>query len=474
MANRRDRRGERLTGRRGWRGPRGWQWWQSLTVRITVLATVATSVVLVVVLAGVVAVFSRQLDASVDDGLRTRLGYLTEAIGDAGAAAVISESFAELFDHGRVAAASATVSAAASPLVDPAGISCPGAAAFSRRTAQLTPQTEPTHLRVLADCLPDGRVVAVAVSVQPQEEARERLLLLLALALPILVAVVALTVGRAVHGALRRVDVLTRQAAQITDGSHIAAPWRAIRGNDEIARLAMTFETMLTHLAVAFDREQAFVDEASHELRTPIAVLRGEVELALSDLADSAGVEQSLRGALAEAERLSYLVENLLGLARDRTAVARGPAQRTNLGDTVQATCQRLARSSPVDLTVEATPDLQVGLSAANVERIVSNALSNAVAAGASRVLVLAGPAQGGSRLEVHDDGPGFPAAFLPSAFERFSRADQARTRTTGAGLGLALVQRLAVEAGGTVSADNASQLGGAAIRLWFPAATGS
>ena len=451
------------------------RWWRSLTVRITLLATAATAVVLVAVMAGVLALFDRQLAGSADDGLRARLGYLSAGIADDGPSAVVSEALAELSDRGRPVAVSAVLSppgAGTVQLVDPDPGPCTGPPVFSRRTVPVVARREPLQLRVLAGCLPDGRVLAVAVSLQPQEEAREHLLLLLALASPILLSVVSLTVGRAIHGALGRVDLLTRQAAQITEGRHVAATWEPIPGNDEIARLARTFEAMLARLAVAFAREQAFVDEASHELRTPIAVLRGEVELALSDLADTAGVEQSLRAALAEAERLSRLVEDLLGLARDRTDSAPRNGQRADLAVVLTTTAERLQRTSTVTLEVVAAADLQVGLTVTGVERILANLVSNAAAAGASRVLVTAARSGEGALLEVHDDGPGFPAAFLPSAFQRFSRADPARTRSTGAGLGLALVATLVGDAGGRVAADNRSQLGGAAVRLWLPGFT--
>ena len=437
-----------------------------MTVRITLLATAATAVVLIVVLAGVVALFTHQLAASADDGLRARLGSLRGAISESGPSAVTTDALAELSDRGRLVLSSAPT---AFRLLPPTRVGCAGLPAFFLREHAAPGQAEPVRLRVLAGCLPGGRILVVAVPLRPQEEAREHLLLLLALASPILLSVVSLTVGRAIHGALRRVDVLTRQAAQITEGRHTTATWEPIPGNDEIARLARTFEAMLARLALAFAREQAFVDEASHELRTPIAVLRGEVELALSDLADHAGVEQSLRAALAEAERLSHLVEDLLGLARDRAHPTDRDGEQTDLTAVLRYTAERLQRTSPVALEVLAAPDLPVGLAGGSVERILTNLVATAAAAGASRVLLTAAPSAGGVLLEVHDDGPGFPAGFLPSAFQRFSRADPARTRSTGVGLGLALVATLVGDAGGSVTADNHGRLGGAVIRLWLP-----
>ena len=209
------------------------KWWRSLTVRITLLATAATAVVLIVVLAGVVALFTHQLAASSDDGLRARLGYLRGALSEGGPVAVTTDVLAELSDHGRLVLSSAPAAGSEFRLLSPDRVGCAGLPAFFLREHAVPGQAETVRLRVLAACLPDGQILAVGVALRPQEEAREHLLLLLALASPILLSVVSLTVGRAVHLALRRVDVLTRQAAQITEGRHTGATWQPIPGNDE-------------------------------------------------------------------------------------------------------------------------------------------------------------------------------------------------------------------------------------------------
>jgi two-component system OmpR family sensor kinase len=241
-----------------------------------------------------------------------------------------------------------------------------------------------------------------------------------------------------------------------------------VPGDDELARLSRTLDAMLGRLAVAFERERAFVDDASHELRTPITVLRGELELALSDLDDRGGVEQSLHAALGEAQRLSHLAEDLLVLARERAGGLVLQADPVDVRALLQRTADRLGTATGLDLRVDSAPLVLVG-DDTRLEQLLANLVTNAAEAGA-RTVLLRGVQDGADLLlQVEDDGPGFPPGFADSAFERFTRADQARTRTTGAGLGLALVAAIAAAAGGSVRATTSGGLGGACVQVRLP-----
>jgi signal transduction histidine kinase len=243
----------------------------------------------------------------------------------------------------------------------------------------------------------------------------------------------------------------------------------AVPGNDEIARLARTLDGMLGRLRVAFERERAFVDDASHELRTPIAVLRGEIELALSALGEPAEVERSLVAALGETERLTRLAEDLLLLARERAGslvirrepvdlleLAAGEARR--LGPVLGPRMEVLGET----VVVDGDPD--------RLRQVLTNLLHNSAAAGARTVQVRVTSDATTTALEIADDGPGFPPAVIDSAFERFVRGDNARTPgSSGAGLGLAIVRAVAAAHGGTVEARNGEPLGGAVITARLP-----
>jgi signal transduction histidine kinase len=287
---------------------------------------------------------------------------------------------------------------------------------------------------------------------------------------PILIGVFAAAGWLVVRATLRPVDVLTREAAAI---SSVETDRRlpTVPGDDEIARLARTLEGMLGRLRVAFERERAFVDDASHELRNPIAVLRGEIELALSALDERDEVERSLVSALKEAERLSRLADDLLLLARERTGSLVVRQEPVDLLELADSESRRLA--SLLGLRIEVSGDHAVVLGDSDqLRRVLVNLLHNSAAAGAHTVDVRVTSSTSTATIEVADDGPGFPPAILDSALQRFVRGDAARTPgTSGAGLGLAIVRAIITAHGGTVEAHNNSPLGGAAVTATVPPA---
>ena len=456
----------RLGVRRGWRG--------SLATRLTVVATAVTAAVLVLLLAGLYLVLSTRLEQAVDTGLRARYGDVSSAVVGGDALAVTGEQYAELHPAPPPAGTTSREQVQrsrgllAAPLLvpDPGGVR---RLQFSDRTLRLPGSDDRVPLRVLAGPVAGGRVLAVAASRRPQEESARQLLVALAVAGPLLLLLVAVVVGRTARAALLPVDALTGLAERISEGRDAARRLPPLEGDDELSRLSHTLDAMLGRLAVAFERERAFVDDASHELRTPITVLRGEIELALSDLDDRAGVEQSLRAALGEAQRLSSLAEDLLVLARERAGGLVLQADPLDVHVLLQRTADRLAAATGLQLKVDSPPLLAIG-DPTRLEQLLANLITNAAEAGAGQVLLRARRVEPDALLmQVEDDGPGFPPGFAESAFERFTRADQARTRTTGAGLGLSLVSAIAAASGGSVRATTSPRLGGACVEVRLP-----
>jgi two-component system OmpR family sensor kinase len=331
---------------------------------------------------------------------------------------------------------------------------------------------EGDHARLLARPIggPDAPVVVgvAAVSTEPLVDARDRLILVLALAGPALAAAVAGSTWILTGAALRPVRRMANEAATISmvqAGHRLPLP----AGDDEIAELGRTLNAMLARIETTIARERAFIDDAAHELRTPIAVLRGEIELAADDLDDRDLIGQGLASALEETDRLTHLTEDLLTLARaDAGQLVPGDAT-TDLLDAARAVIERIPHRDDVRIEVRGEPTVVSG-GDDWIRQIVTNLVANANRYATSRIVITTGPAGGHGTLVVADDGPGFPDALLPRAFDRFARGDGARGRSEGgAGLGLAIVASFASALGGSVSATNGAPLSGACVKVELP-----
>jgi signal transduction histidine kinase len=247
-------------------------------------------------------------------------------------------------------------------------------------------------------------------------------------------------------------------------------------GEDEIAQLGRTLNAMLDRIEAAFARERMFLDDASHELRTPIAVLRAELEVALLESGDRESLERSLRSALEEAERLAHLAEDLLVLAR--TTAGRLPLRRRPVD--VRALAEEATDRSANGAVGRATPGVAVAVDGpaalavvdpARLEQVITNLVGNARRFARRRVEVRIGTQDDDVVVTVADDGPGFPEALLPVAFDRFTRAEAARSHDSGAGagLGLAIVAAIVRAHGGTIAVRNGPPLGGATVTVRLP-----
>lgn len=285
-------------------------------------------------------------------------------------------------------------------------------------------------------------------------------------------ALPALTVAAAAawllaSAALRPVERMRRQVADITaHDPHAGIEVPATR--DEIAALAHTMNDLLSRLGDALDRERSFVADAGHELRTPLAILRTELELALRPGRSSVELVGALAAAAEETDRLARLAEDLLLLAHGDGAGALR-LEPTNVHRLLAGAVDRASiKAGAVTLTLDAPVDLDADLDADRIRQAVDNLIDNALrhAPAGTTVRVRATDDTAGLTIEVSDEGPGFPPAFLPHAFERFRRADAARaSQHGGAGLGLAIVDSIARAHGGRAVAANRAE-GGGVVRL--------
>jgi signal transduction histidine kinase len=440
---------------------------RSIGARITLAYAIGMALALSAGLSVLFVAMDRELRSAVDQGLGSRGAHLVTALGQGDLQAVANDQLAQLYsDRGAVLAESPALHG--QRLASVRAVSGLSTSTFTKATPTSPIAGATTDLRVLSLPLADGRVVSVAVSNQDLRDARRRLTQVLLYVAPLLIGVLALAGWLLVRGALRPVGLLTREAAAI---SSLESDRRLPRvdGDDEIARLSQTLDSMLARLRIAFERERAFVDDASHELRSPIAVLRGELELALSAADDPVEVERSLRVAIEEADRLQGLAEDLLLLARERAGAMVLRHEPIDLHDVISAEARRLEPVLGIRIAVSGDPVVLTG-DADRLRQVITNLVHNSAAAGSANVGIDLAAQDGVAQVHVADDGPGFPATVLDRAFERFSRGDAARTSgSSGAGLGLSIARAVVTGHGGSIDAHNGGPLGGAVLTVELP-----
>ena len=275
----------------------------------------------------------------------------------------------------------------------------------------------------------------------------KRILRALSIAFPAMLAVAALTQWLVASRALRPVEAIRKEVAAIstTDLSRRVPEPIA---DDEIRRLAVTMNSMLGRLQTSLDRQRRFVADASHELRSPLASLRTQVEVA-ARTAD-ANLAPTLEGMLAEHDRLNSLVADLLLLARqDSDSDLIG--EPVDFGYVIRQSMKLRASVLGLKRDVIADNVLVHGNEAALV-RVVRNLVDNAERHAISLVRIRVFAEADDAVLEVQDDGPGVPLDEREAVFQRFHRLDDARAADAGgSGLGLAIVRELLGQMGGTV-----------------------
>ena len=329
------------------------------------------------------------------------------------------------------------------------------------------------HLRMLAESLGHGRAVQFAQPLTEVDSLLSRLRLILALVVVGGIALAAL-LGRLVAGAavqpLKRLTEATEHVALTQDLSGRMAP----SGGDELGRLARSFNSMLdaleqsmSALDASVHAQRQLVADASHELRTPVTSLRTNIEI-LQQQGEFMEPEDSRRllgDVVEQIEELTMLMNDLIDLARGEEPPAEAEEVRLDL--LTRELAERVARRAPdTPLHVQLQPTIVNGVPA-RLERAVGNLVDNAVKYSPPgepvEVRLRAG------ELSVRDHGPGISAEDLPHIFDRFYRGAEARGRP-GSGLGLAIVRQLAIQQGGSVTAEPAPG-GGTLMRLRLPGA---
>ncbi|MBA2358329.1 MAG: HAMP domain-containing protein [Actinobacteria bacterium] len=449
-----------------------------LTVRIRL--TLAFALAMAVVLSAVGAFLYLRLGASLaeqlDEGLLTRSQTLSALVRDRGGrfpdAELPSgddEGFAQaLRPDGTVLASSRSVRG--QPLVSPRELARARAEPFFlRRDSAPALPGQPVRLHVATvRRAGEALVLVVGASLEDRQEALNGLLAQLLIVGPLALLVSSGAGYLLAAAALRPVEAMRRRASGISSdrpGGRLPLP----RTRDEIHRLGATLNAMLGRLEAGLERERRFVADASHELRTPLALLRTELELAQRQPRSREELGQALDSVAEEVERLARLAEDLLVLARADEGGQPLRRDRVSTRDLLESVAARFttraeAAGRPIEL---AAGDHELLGDRARLEQALGNLVDNALRHGAGSVRLEAERRAELVELRVLDTGEGFSPEFLPRAFDRFTRADEARGRS-GAGLGLAIAAAIARRHGGRAHAEN-GPTGGAVVTLALP-----
>jgi heavy metal sensor kinase len=243
---------------------------------------------------------------------------------------------------------------------------------------------------------------------------------------------------------------------------------------DELGELVETFNGMLARLEASFESLRRFTADASHELRSPLALMRSELEGTLARARTPAEYEQVLRDLEAEVEHMARMVDQLLMLARADAGALQPAATNLDVADFLHETAARwrpMADQRHVRLDVDAPDSGIVAADPDLLRRVMDNLIDNATrhSPAGTAVRLTGAPTAGGWNIEVRDEGPGIPPAARAALFERFARVDGARSRVDGgAGLGLALSRAIAESHGGSLQLVDPNGRG-ASFRLFLP-----
>ncbi len=436
----------------------------SVRIRVTVVAALFVLLVTAVGSIVIVALIGHTVDATLIDSARQDAAAI-----DAQLARGVTPASAATTGRNDVVVQLLDASGAVVASDRPDELSVPLRTTPGENNTQDVPGSHETYTIVAQATTANHRVrlIIVGRSTELRDETRAETARLLAVSVPLVVAALALTIWLSVGRALRPVEVMREEADQI-HAAHLARRLAVPAGSDEIPRLARTLNEMLDRIDESQRSQRQFVSDASHELRSPLAVLRQAAEIGRAH-PELVSQEALADDVLHETERLEDLVGALLLLARVESHTT-GPNEPVDVDDLVMT---EVARAR------DAGGDVQIDVSAVGAGRtigstvllgqVVRNLLANAVRHAEARIEV--GLQQQGHLmvLRVDDDGDGIAEADREAVFERFVRLDEARARDEGgSGLGLAIVRTIVTSLGGTVRVADAP-LGGARFEVVLP-----
>ncbi|MDQ6694535.1 MAG: ATP-binding protein [Chloroflexota bacterium] len=303
--------------------------------------------------------------------------------------------------------------------------------------------------------------VQVGETLKSAQDTLQVLLLVMAIAVPVVLLLASAGGLFLANRALSPIDRIT-QAARRIGAEDLTQRLDLNLPDDEVGRLARTFDAMLDRLHEAFHRQRQFTSDASHEMRTPLTIMKGDIGLALNRQRSAAAYRETLASLDEEVDRLTRLVEDLLLLARADSPQSLTRSDEVDLAEVLGRVVEQvrpLAAAGRLDLSLAVDGQLHVLGDVDKLVRLFLNLFDNAIkyTPPGGRITVRAIATEPRALIvEVVDTGPGIPTEQCEQIFERFYRSDAARSRSDGgAGLGLSIAQWIAVAHGGNITVQS-------------------
>jgi heavy metal sensor kinase len=314
--------------------------------------------------------------------------------------------------------------------------------------------------------------LVTAESLAPADRSQHRVLILLLIGAPAALLLTAAGGWLLARKALRPVERMTEQADRLGAES-LEGRLEVPRTRDEVARLGHTLNAMLDRIERGVEDKRRLIADASHELRSPLAVMRSELDVTLAEPSLDEVARAVLESAREEVVRMSRLIDDMLTLStidEGRLALVEAPVDLLEIAAAVAERVRLYAAAAGMQIVVEGEPAPALG-DALRLGQALGNLLDNAVQFGPAGgvVEVTAWHRAGEAGVSVTDRGPGVPEGETERIFERFVRLDYARGRGTGGGLGLAICREVALAHGGRAWVEPAAG-GGSRFSLALPA----
>ena len=444
---------------------------RSIRLRLTLWYVILLAIILAGFSTGIYLTLRHNLYGNLDDSLQARANDLLPLVSDDGARPTLSqdvstnspdpgEQFVRVYD------------ASGGPTSDNSGQAGTVAAdldavqrALSGKTSTRGMSVDGEPFRVLVVPIEqDGRVIGaleVGRAADDVTDTLRSLLLVLGIAYPVTLGVASLGGIFLASRALSPIDKLTRLAQRIS-AEDLSQRLDLSLPDDEVGRLARTFDDMIARLEDAFRRQRQFTADASHELRTPLTAIKGQVEVALTRPREPGAYKEVLRSVNEQVDRLVRLVGSLLTLARADAGQIPVAPEAIDVPDLVGAAAEQVrpaAQQRDIELVLAAGPPVTLRADEDLLLQLLLNLLDNAIKYTPSGGRVTAGWSTDGTQIElwVRDTGAGIAPEHLPHIFDRFYRADKARSRADGGtGLGLSICRWITEAHGGSVSVESA------------------